>query len=169
MADEAWEPVPDYERFWTPFDERYAFRPNPSRSPPPGITEPSDSVTFSLAPIYSRVPSVTEDLINDAVLTAFLQVFDERERLIVLDWQHTSYWFRPHVHASTETEWQVTPVPDGDYYSFLSEDMWSGTFGHPWEGTICVFGRELVDALAPTLSTLLPIIRRGGVAPGPAS
>jgi hypothetical protein len=57
-------------------------------------------------------------------------------------------------------QWPVSPFPDGDYYIFLSEDLTSGTFGHPWEQSLCVFGRVLVDALVPTLSSWLPILRR---------
>ncbi len=35
--------------------------------------------------------------------------------------------------------------PNGDYAICLSEDMNSGTFGHPWEQTICIFGKELIE------------------------
>jgi len=79
---------------------------------------------------------------------------------LVLDWQHPSYWFRPHAVADA-TRWPpspVTPFPDGDYYIFLTEDMSQGTFGHPWEQTLCVFGNDLVDDLVPTLP--FPIRRR---------
>lgn len=34
-----------------------------------------------------------------------------------------------------------------------------GTFGHPWEQTLCVFGEPLVSALAPLLTSWLPIKR----------
>jgi hypothetical protein len=53
----------------------------------------------------------------------------------------------------------VEVFPNGDYYAFLTEDMTAGTFGHPWEQTLRVFGDQLVSALAPMLSSWLPIKR----------
>lgn len=177
MTDESgWTPIPDYERYWTPFDAAYSFAPSyaddPARLQHPGITEPPGSVTFSLAPITQAGSQARYwagvHALNAEVLQAFVTVFPEGERLVVLDWQHPSYWFRPHRHASGEfspeglraTTWPVCPFPDGDYYIFLSEDLSSGTFGHPWEQSLCVFGRALVDALSPILSSWLPILRR---------
>ncbi len=49
--------------------------------------------------------------------------------------------------------------PDGDYHIVLTEDMTIGTFGHPWEQTLCVFGAALVDTLAQTLTSWLPAKR----------
>ena len=37
--------------------------------------------------------------------------------------------------------------------------MTVGTFGHPWEETLCVFGPDLVESLVPLLTTWLPIRR----------
>jgi hypothetical protein len=54
----------------------------------------------------------------------------------------------------------VTPFPNGDYYIFLSEDFRTGTFGHPWEETMCIFGDRLLTALAEPLSVWLPVRRR---------
>jgi len=162
----AWEPIPDYEEWWTPFDDRFAFKPKYEPARPPGITEPAGSVTFSLAPfcqtgIESRFAAGVSAL-NAEVLRALVQVFPEDELLVVLDWQHLGYRFRPHAHAAGDEAWRVSPFPDGDYYIFLTEDLGSGTFGHPWEQSLCVFGAALVDALAPTLATWLSVLRRGG-------
>ena len=164
----AWEPIPgdDYERYWKPFDDRYSFTPKFKPGNRPGFAEPEESVTFSLAPIFqSGIESkfaAGVAALNAEVLLAFVQAFSPRERLVVLDWQHQSYWFRPHLHASGGGTWLVSPFPDGDYYIFLTEDMTAGTFGHPWEESLCVFGATLVDALASTLSSWLPVLRRGG-------
>jgi hypothetical protein len=43
--------------------------------------------------------------------------------------------------------WRVTPLPNGDYYIFLSEVFRTGTFGHPWEETMCIFGDRLLHGL----------------------
>ncbi len=50
--------------------------------------------------------------------------------------------------AADPNAWSIPVLPDGDYYIFLSPDFRFGTFGHPWEETICVFGQELLDAFA---------------------
>jgi hypothetical protein len=42
--------------------------------------------------------------------------------------------------------------------------MTFGTFGHPCEQTICVFGQPLVDVLEPVFSVLAPVKRRCGIA-----
>lgn len=155
----------DHEEFWTPFDARYEFRPSyqPAR---PAITEPPGSLTFSLAPICrtGSEPRFAAGVaaLNAEVLRAFVEVFPEGERLVALDWQHPSYWFRPHLQAIGTEPWVLSPFPDGDYYVFLTQDLSSGTFGHPWEETICVFGSELVRVLAPCLEGWLPTVRRDG-------
>jgi hypothetical protein len=58
-----------------------------------------------------------------------------------------------------DRRWPVEIFPDGDYYVFLSEDMTVGTFGHPWEQTLCVFGDPLLSTLVPLLTSWLPIKR----------
>jgi hypothetical protein len=57
-----------------------------------------------------------------------------------------------------DTWWPVPVFPHGDYYIFLEEGMTMGTFGHPWEKTLCVFGQDLIDALTP-MPAWLPIKR----------
>lgn len=174
--DGVWELIPDYEQFWTPFDQRFGFVPSASEPVPPGITEPLDSVTFSLASVYGSETRflAREAALNAEVLRAFVDVFPPDERLVVLDWQHPSYWFSPHRQARRLTrqndsigsmaaaDWNVTPFPDGDYFIFLTEDLTAGTFGHPWEQSLCIFGTTLVDALAPALEGWLPVLRRSG-------
>ncbi len=55
--------------------------------------------------------------------------------------------------------------PKGDYYIFLRDDLSEGTFGHPWEQTLCVFGERLLASLGRTLATWLPVIRIDGLRP----
>jgi hypothetical protein len=167
VAEPAWEPIVDeYERWWKPFHQRFRFTPRYLPAGPPGILEPSKSVTFSLEPIFRGASagrfSAGVDALNAEVLRAFVEVFAEDEWLVVLDWQHQSYRFNPHGHAANDDSWRVTPFPDGDYYIFVTQDLESGTFGHPWERSICVFGPSLVDVLDPTLASWLPVLRRGG-------
>jgi hypothetical protein len=87
-----------------------------------------------------------------------------------------TYDVSPCWNGSGEAEWarqtvnavdmlrEVTPVPDGDYYAFLTEDLTMGTFGHPWEGSLCVFGGPLIERLCPTLDSVLRLSRSAATA-----
>ena len=177
-GDGAWEPIPDYEQFWTPFDQRFGFTPTSREPARRGITEPLESVTFSLASVYGSETRffAKAAALNAEVLRAFVDVFPDEERLVALDWQHPGYWFSPHrqarglsrrndsIGSMATTDWNITPFPDGDYSIFVTADLASGTFGHPWEQSLCVFGTGLVAALAPALEGWLPVLRRGGSA-----
>jgi hypothetical protein len=162
VPDAASEQIPteNYEAFWAPFDARFDFRPNTCQHA--GITEPTPSVTVDLAPVFAARQAefaAVRDAVNALALLAMTRVFDPSERLLVLDWQHVSWWFRPHQQAVLEDQqWPVEVFPNGDYYIFLSEDMTSGTFGHPWQQTLCIFG-ELAPALGPMLTSWLPVKR----------
>jgi Protein of unknown function (DUF2716) len=165
-----WRPMnfgPEYERYWAAFDERFDFRPNYAPEVRPGIKEPVGSVTLSLAPIFDAGRAgfaAGEAAINAEVLRAFVAVLEEHVVLLALDWQHEGFWFRPHEHALRGDPWPIPPFPNGDYYIFLTDDMSMGTFGHPWEQTLCVFGEQLVDQLVPVLASWLPTVRRDGAA-----
>jgi Protein of unknown function (DUF2716) len=93
--------------------------------------------------------------------------------LLILEWQHTSYRLRPDLpptdmflpQALTRNlppGWPRSPYPNGDYPVMISEDLRYGSFGHPWEHTLCLFGTDLLDAIADEITHTLPILRRGG-------
>ncbi|MEU2865764.1 DUF2716 domain-containing protein [Streptomyces mirabilis] len=86
-----------------------------------------------------------------------------REPLWILDWQHICYRLRPDLPSTdmflprvlegrSREGWPLSPYPDGDYYIFLADDLRFGTFGHPWEHSLCVFGAELLEAIAEDVS-----------------
>jgi hypothetical protein len=160
VVDAAWEQIREenYEDFWGPFDARFSFQPRQR----PGISEPTPSVTFDLDQVFEGSPAeyaAGENAINALALVAMTRVFAPTERLLVLDWQHDSWWFRPHLQAIADDQrWPIEVFPDGDYHVFLNEEMTAGTFGHPWEQTLCVFGK-LAPALGAMLTAWLPIKR----------
>jgi hypothetical protein len=161
LPDEAWEQIPfENDDFWTLFETSFNFRPSVNRFP--GITEPTPSVTVDLAPVLTsgRVDvAAAEHAVNALSLLAMTRVFAPTEWLLVLDWQHDSWWFWPHQQAMRgDWQWPIEVFPNGDHYVFLNEGMTAGTFGHPWEPTLCVFG-ELAPVLAPMLAAWLPIKR----------
>lgn len=155
----------EYDAVWNRFDERFGFRAGVDPDTWPAIREPRPSVTFDLSVISDGAKrGAAYDAINAEALRAFVWAIPDRSQLIVLDWQHPAYRFYPANQALTwRAEWKVPVYPDGDYFAFLTEDFTEGTFGHPWEQTICVIGERLVETLGRSWATWLPIKRRDGV------
>jgi hypothetical protein len=154
----------EYRALWARFDERFGFRPGVDPGSWPAIREPIPSVTFDLGAIADGATRGSAyDAINAEALRAFVWAMPDSRELIVLDWQHPAYRFMPSTQAMTwQAEWKIPVYPDGDYSAFLSEDYAEGTFGHPWEKTICVMGARLIESLGRSWATWLPIKRRDG-------
>ncbi|WP_410600570.1 DUF2716 domain-containing protein [Amycolatopsis sp. lyj-90] len=137
----------EYRRAWDRFRAEFAFRPSTDRFEWPGIAEPAGAVTWSLSALDEDPGYLLLDRMVSVVQRGLASCADE---LYALDWQHESYRF-----ATTEKDWPLSPFPDGDYYIYLTQDFRLGTFGHPWEYTICVFGDELVTAISAELTETL--------------
>ncbi|BEP14402.1 DUF2716 domain-containing protein [Acidothermaceae bacterium B102] len=165
-APEAWVAVDDagYRTAWDAFDGRFGFRASTRPDGWPAIREPIPSVTFDLSAIPDgAMRGAAYDAINAEALRCFVWALPEAEALLVLDWQHPAYRFRPRAQAQRwDAKWLVPVFPDGDYYAFLTPDFDEGTFGHPWEKTLCVLGPRMVASLAASLATWLPVVRRNG-------
>ena len=162
----AWEQLPDdgYEAAWSGFEARYGFRAGTSADAWPAIREPQPSVTFDLSGMQDGPQRGSAyDAINAEALRCFVWALNDVDEWLVLDWQHPTYRFRPAVQAVTwQSEWKVPVYPDGDYFAFLTPDYAEGTFGHPWEQTLCVIGERLCGSLGRSLATWLPVLRRNG-------
>ena len=147
----------NFEDFWEPFGSRFGFPLTRE------FQEPAPPVTFDLSPIFTGSPSEYEagkNAINALTVLAITRIAPPAGRMLILDWQHPSHWYWPHKqHDWQEVLCPVLPFPDGDYHAYLTEDMTTGTFGHPWEQTLCVFGGQLIDALHPMLAAWLPVKR----------
>ncbi|MFE1906022.1 DUF2716 domain-containing protein [Streptomyces gardneri] len=67
---------------------------------------------------------------------------------------------RPPGTAAPTRQWH--PL-HGDYYLHLTDDLRLGTYGHPWEKTLTVWGPPLLNTVEAELTELLgePIRRRG--------
>jgi hypothetical protein len=163
-VDMAWSPIAmdADDEYWTPFYERFDFRPSVQHWP--AISEPVPSVTVDLGPIFAARSQSEFDAgaaaVNRLALLAWVRVLEPDSSLVVLDWQHQTYRFWPHRFAcQRDARWQTDVFPDGDYYIFLTDDMSTGTFGHPWEQTLCVFGEPLLSTLVPMLTGWLPVRR----------
>jgi Protein of unknown function (DUF2716) len=163
------------------FSVRFSFRPSIDPRQWPSIKEPEPSVTLDLSPTWADGMARDPDELILNVLTA---AFPAGEPLAAINYNHSAWWFWPHQFSTVVREspyselptreimikpdvfvaadsWPVHPFPNGDYSIILSPDLTSGTFGHPWEQTLCVFGDRLIEQ-AQTLISYWPVKRRHG-------
>jgi hypothetical protein len=166
---------------WDRFETFCQFRPSMNPDHWPGIVEPVPSLTWDLAARRSEIGqewrsgswrwAVNADEIDRLVLTALRDCLTESEWIYVLDWQHPTYKCWPH-RFDTDREAEERPVevfPNGDYHAFVHPDLRWGTFGHPWEATLCVWGHELIAAVhARSHDGLTRLHRRDGTPIAPA-
>jgi hypothetical protein len=162
----------EYVPVWDRFDRRFDFQASIEPSRWPAIAEPIPSLTWDLAvsrhDLEERWRSgqlrfaVDENRLNRLVMVALRDCVAEDEWVYVLDWQHPGYRCWPHrVDPDLRTDmWPVQVFPDGDYYIFASPDLRFGTFGHPWEATLCVWGVELINAVAARDTGVLTCLYR---------
>ncbi|MFD8614550.1 DUF2716 domain-containing protein [Streptomyces sp. NPDC059631] len=154
----------EYRRVWDRFYDEFKFQPSTSSFKWPAIKEPVTSVSWSLAALDHDPESERLDRLVEVVERALTSCVDPRGTLLALDWQHTSYRFAPQgVGGPGQPAWPLSPYPDGDYNIYLSEDFRLGSFGHPWEESLCLFGQELLNAASAEVEKLLgqPIRRSG--------
>ncbi|MFJ8212882.1 DUF2716 domain-containing protein [Streptomyces sp. NPDC096033] len=126
----------------------------------PGFAPPAPSATW---PLGDPVEEHTRPL-EHAVRRALTAATEPGRRLYWLDWQHPCYDFDPHrVGRPGQPPWPGWAYPDGDFYLYVDPGLRFGTFGHPWEHTLTVFGAPLLAAAEAGLTRLLgdPVRRRG--------
>ncbi|MEU4215239.1 DUF2716 domain-containing protein [Actinoplanes sp. NPDC026623] len=172
MATSAVETLknPEYGRLWDRFHREFAFRSGMTSATWPAIKEPVDSVTWSLGALDDDPGHRRLDGMVAAVKAGLWACTPPEGTLLVLDWQHRCYRIRPHhLTAAHAPKWPASMMPDGDYNIHLAEDFSFGTFGHPWEYTICVMGESLLAEVADALDRiLLRRVRESGTpVPGP--
>ncbi|MFF3440203.1 DUF2716 domain-containing protein [Streptosporangium sp. NPDC002721] len=143
---------PEYDALWNRLDEELGFRPSTTTFP--GIAEPSPSVTWSLKAF--RASQESDEKLQGIIERGLLACVPSGEVLYWLDWQHIGYRFDPgRVGRAGQPLWPGDVHPNGDYYFYLTADLRMGTFGHPWERTLCVFGTELLARVERPLTALL--------------
>lgn len=153
---------PEHDAVWNRFEERFAFKP--SMSVFPGIAEPPASVTWHLAAVTDAPDGGAVDELQAVIKRGLRACASPGEALYWLDWQHQGYRFDPHrAGAYGQPRWPGSAYPDGDYYLYVTRDVRLGTFGHPWEDSLCVFGDDLLAEVEDRLTALLgTVLRRGG-------
>ncbi|WP_083750884.1 DUF2716 domain-containing protein [Kribbella sp. ALI-6-A] len=143
---------PEYREIWDAVYEHFSFKPSVHEFP--GKVDPSPSMTWHLDVVDDdRLEAIVERGLRAAVRPG--------ELLRFLDWQHVGFEFDPsRVGRAEYPDWPGVAYPDGDYYLNVTPDLRLGTFGHPWEDTLCVFGADLLAVVRDDLTALLgPPIR----------
>ena len=156
----AWTDLSEAEQntVWDAFYSRFSFRPSVDPKNWPSFSVPSPFITWRVPDPWSG-PAM-EDLARNA-LSAFRMALPGDQRMLALDWQHACFWFRPHLQEEA-SPWKIPVLPDGDYGFFLAESLEWGWLGHPWEGTVTVFGTPLLAALKENPPTLFQQVLREG-------
>ncbi|NEA59553.1 DUF2716 domain-containing protein [Streptomyces sp. SID13666] len=122
----------------------------------PAIAEPIPSATWSLDALDTPDGYPIDDLTDalyDVMSDALLACTPADGELLLLDWQHSCRRVLPH--QAPRTSWQDAFFPDGDWIFEVAPDVSYGSFGDPREGSLCLFGEQLLDLAAPRLNTLL--------------
>jgi len=148
MWGESWKLLSEneYGAVWDRFDAHFNFKPSWSERVVPAIQEPPPCVVFDISGEWA-------DALNGLFELALTSAGGPGDSLYFLDWQHEAYRIDP---LATD----ALPIfPDGDYYSLLAEDFSFGTFGHPWQQSLCVFGADLLTALPDAIYGSLPVLR----------
>ncbi len=151
----AWSELTDdeYAAIWDRFYADFNFKPDYHERSKPAIYEPRPFVTFDLAVSLSDETS-TE--IDNLLLDSFRAITPVGRLMYSLDWHHTCYRFDPQTADRTGP---IGWYPNGDYYIFLADDLSFGTFGHPWQESICVFGASLLGLTERPLREILRVLR----------
>ncbi|VWX34570.1 conserved hypothetical protein [Exiguobacterium oxidotolerans] len=141
------------EKVWHVIDQQFQF--SPSTTMFPSFYAPSPFITYEVD--YEKREEMERELRR--ILT---ELTVEGERVMALDWNHQGYWIDPRhpFLRNEEGDWMIPAVPDGDYSFFIARDFRWGYLGHPWEGSITLFGEDLISAFQGT-GIFTKEIRRG--------
>ncbi|MEU6713741.1 DUF2716 domain-containing protein [Nonomuraea sp. NPDC046802] len=152
---------PEHDAIWRAFYDRFAFKPSTEMYP--GISEPAASVTWHLAAVHGGDDPLVDQL-QDVIERGLRACTPTGEMLYFLDWNHAGYRFDPaRVGSHGRPRWPGMAYPHDDYYLYVTADLRMGTFGHPWECSLCVFGSDLLAEVEEGLTALLgTVLRRGG-------
>jgi hypothetical protein len=145
---------PEHDDIWSRFEERFAFRPDTRVFP--GITEPAHSATWHVGDLDDPQPAALSAIVHRGLLASV----EPGEELYWLDWHHVGYRFDPARVDGAGPRRPGAVFPDGDYYLYLTRDLRLGTFGHPWEATVCVFGDLLTRIDAELTAAIGEPVRR---------
>ena len=158
MKSEAWEMLSAEANLavWDRFYDQFAFRPSTDAQTWPSIREPRPSITYSISSAFGRGAECFDSLVKDLCIKmhkALSKCTLDNEYIYALEWQHRGFALRltGKFDYWNPDAWQVQPLPNGDYPVFLHPTLDWGLFGHPWERSLCIFGKHLLSELQEDL------------------
>ncbi|MEU7582291.1 DUF2716 domain-containing protein [Streptomyces sp. NPDC041068] len=152
----------EYDDVRERFDGRFHFVPSMTHYP--GIAEPEASVTWHVGEVAGTSATRHGGELDRIVRLGLRACARPGEQLYYADPYHQGYRFDPHrVEGPGLPPWPRAVYREGDYALHLTHDLRLGTFAHPWEESLCVFGAELLAEVAEELDEVLGrVMRRGG-------
>ena len=155
---------PEYAEVWDRFDAKFDFRPSIYEFP--GITEPSPSITWSLDELNDDPGYRKLDRLVDVVQDGLASCSKPGSR--------SGFWTgstpatgsvrisrRPICSCLASSKGargkagRSAPTRMGTTTSSLRRSLRFGTFGHPWEHSLCVFAAELLDVIEEDVQEVL--------------
>ena len=137
---------------WKKVYKDFKFKPSITKFP--SFKVPSPFITYDISVYnnwsgdFKEFDEIYKDL-EEKSLCAFKELTNNDEYFYALDWQHPSYWGNSFLKFPKDEEfdeWTIPIFPDGDYYFFIQKEFNWGLLGHPWEQTITIFGKDLIQA-----------------------
>ncbi|MED3963103.1 DUF2716 domain-containing protein (plasmid) [Niallia taxi] len=140
----------EHRKVWERLYKEFRFNPSVTSFPSFNVPPPFKKYNISSYLNWTGDMRIFIDIYSDLELKslhAFKALIHKDEFMYAIDWQHPSYWINPHLEfpKSQFDEWIVPIFPNGDYYFFIQKNFEWGLLGHPWEKTITIFGKELLE------------------------
>ncbi|NMH74024.1 DUF2716 domain-containing protein [Bacillus sp. RO2] len=144
-----WIPFSDqeYDQIWDRIYRDIKFEPSLSNFP--SFQVPYPFITYNISDYFGGSADLDAyDDLEENALDAFIETTLVDEYILALDWQHECYWVNPRLEFEKDEfgEWTIPIFPNGDYYFFIQKDFKWGYLGNPWERSITIFGKELINA-----------------------
>jgi Protein of unknown function (DUF2716) len=153
----------EYEQVWDKVYDKLKFKPSISKFP--SFKVPTPFITYDVSLCFGQSEDQDAyDNLEEKAIVVFKENTAIDEYIYALDWQHECYWINPHLEIQKNKfdEWSVPIFPNGDYYFFLQKNFEWGYIGQPWERSITVFGKELIDGFEKQKPRMFQKILRQG-------
>ncbi|MFD0048180.1 DUF2716 domain-containing protein [Actinomycetes bacterium NPDC127524] len=135
------------DQVWDKIHRDFTFKPSTTKFP--SFKAPVPFIKYDISGFYGESADLDAyDDLEEKALIAFKEITLVDEYILALDWQHECYWVNPRLEFERDEfgEWNIPIFPNGDYYFFIQKDFKWGFLGHPWEKSITIFGKDLIEA-----------------------
>jgi hypothetical protein len=145
----------DYKDIWNWVYSTLWFKPSTRSADWPSIQTDKPFRKFSIDFLWRTGydNELCSRFINNAI-KAFVSITTKGEIIYALDWQHECFYYDPRdltselMLGNESSIPDISFIPDGDYYIFITKDLQNVWFGHPWERSVTLIGEKLILAAA---------------------